>query len=1202
MTFPDFVEFFEECTGHRPYPWQIELARRACRGEWPEIVDVPTGLGKTATLLVAVYAAVYQASGRHSRPRVVPQRIVHVVNRRSVVDQTQDEVARWCERAVGIDGFGEALTALAGPWGRIDPAQLYVGRVHGEAPDSPDRLRPAGVQVVTMTPQQLVSRLLFRGYGVSSRTRSIHAGLLGVDTLIVFDEPHLAVQAVMTVRDVLAIQERTAPRTMLGVPSSRLVLLGATVPGHVGSPEGDRLTTTRDDERHPVAAALLTGRKPVELVRGLTSETAVRRLLVGAYEQRRQDLGPEAPIAVIANTIAMAQDVFRDIVERQGDDATEVRLLTSRMRSADRLRPTRGAIPPTIVSTQGLEVGVDLSFDAIVTELAPYPALQQRLGRLNRHGGSPSGDLARRAVVVLGADLAHVRPGSEAVYGATPLVATARLLDKLSEGDSLDLSLRRQVEIAKDHAVEVGACWPDAPRTATFHSGYLGVMAQTYPTPWSDLPVASFVAGPDERSLDVLVAWRAEPSLLGDCPVLPGEQVSVPLPALRSMLHGHAGAGVGDVDAWPQARPPRETSGPTPEVWVRRDRHWQKSSVARIVPGDEVVLRTSAGGYTSELGWRPTSRAAVQDVSLEVALACPPAAGAPRVVGLSEKTVTSWFDRRELRERSEPRSEPDGEAGRTHRQRFLKMLADIVADEELLDLPETLAELIENAPLDLAIDPTLPVTVDGDALVVSLRSPDVASPRSPTGAGRGPVLLDAHGEQVGAVAWATATAVGLLPEIVDDVTLAGRWHDEGKRDPRYQAYLRGRVTLAEDDTEVWAKSRRGVAGRSFERRCRDLAGLPRHWRHEVLSAWVCAERGYPVLVVYLAGSHHGQCRPLIGERGEQLDDPRVVEAFDRLQTEYGPWGLAYLEAVVRLSDWYASERPALRIELPDFEALRPTAASSPPVGRHRTDEGVLLTGLAITPVTGWFAVAGLLRVAAEMPEVEAFVRWPRGSEPLWWSSVDLEEICELLVSSPQWRAVERYGLRVKNQKFLGDTALSELIREADRAGDWMTTAILRDASPREDSGQVPFGLPARPNNSSYVGTALAGRAGGGAALFASLLSIEAGWGSIPCDGGMDRSGFDRGVTGREVKGSRQTRVDLAPAALTGMASMGAVGADGLGVRGGQLVLPCPDRWVGWPELVALTHGVGAELVPTLAYEKAPGATPKEVLWVPRSPR
>jgi CRISPR-associated endonuclease/helicase Cas3 len=40
-----FVNWFKESTGHEPYPFQV---RFACGPEWPELVDVPTGMGKTS--------------------------------------------------------------------------------------------------------------------------------------------------------------------------------------------------------------------------------------------------------------------------------------------------------------------------------------------------------------------------------------------------------------------------------------------------------------------------------------------------------------------------------------------------------------------------------------------------------------------------------------------------------------------------------------------------------------------------------------------------------------------------------------------------------------------------------------------------------------------------------------------------------------------------------------------------------------------------------------------------------------------------------------------------------------------------------------------------------------------------------------------------------------------------------------------------
>lgn len=47
----DYREFFRKATGikGKPFPYQIRLAEE----DWPELLDVPTGLGKTAAVVLA---------------------------------------------------------------------------------------------------------------------------------------------------------------------------------------------------------------------------------------------------------------------------------------------------------------------------------------------------------------------------------------------------------------------------------------------------------------------------------------------------------------------------------------------------------------------------------------------------------------------------------------------------------------------------------------------------------------------------------------------------------------------------------------------------------------------------------------------------------------------------------------------------------------------------------------------------------------------------------------------------------------------------------------------------------------------------------------------------------------------------------------------------------------------------------------------
>ncbi|HET9894956.1 MAG TPA: DEAD/DEAH box helicase family protein [Streptosporangiaceae bacterium] len=84
LTARDFSEFFREVHGRSPFPWQQALLDRVCEGGWPELIDVPTGLGKTAVLDVAVFLSAMRSV--HAR-----RRVFLVVNRRLIVDQAHEE-------------------------------------------------------------------------------------------------------------------------------------------------------------------------------------------------------------------------------------------------------------------------------------------------------------------------------------------------------------------------------------------------------------------------------------------------------------------------------------------------------------------------------------------------------------------------------------------------------------------------------------------------------------------------------------------------------------------------------------------------------------------------------------------------------------------------------------------------------------------------------------------------------------------------------------------------------------------------------------------------------------------------------------------------------------------------------------------------------------------------------------------------------
>ena len=890
--------------GRDPFPWQVRLADHVVEWErWPPEIGVPTGLGKTACLDIAVWWLSSQAD-RVPALRNAPTRIWWVVNRRLLVDSTAEH-ARDMARALrdpvsaGLDVAGcdvarriaERLRAL---W--VDPAAppLDVISIRGGIA-SRTPTDPARPTVILCTLAMYGSRLLFRGYG-SSRP-SVDAAMAGTDSLVVLDEVHLAVHLRTLVPALAACNPKA--RDLLGENRSRPTVVALTATRDAA--QGGRFELDDDDETHPEVRRRLDAAKPlhVEVVGG---ETA-KRLAAAAEALLRQASAPAACL-VFANTPTTARETFERL--RKVFPDAEVLLLTglAREREAERIRdrvldPEHGMATPRsadsprrhhliVVATQTLEVGSDIDAEYLVTEGCGVRALTQRLGRLNRLGRFPHARATYVHVLVFGSRRRNTSDTDSdvwPVYGREPATVIERLqkLHTGGEAGAVDLSPRCIASV-------LGPPLDHPGRAPEVLPGLLWEWTKTTEPPEGEAPVEPYFSGIASPRLSVTLFWRTH----------------IPAPGRR---------------LWPQT-----TDREAIEVPLMRARDTLKGCVIRrlvpngvtveavsaddLSPGDRVVIASDAG-HMDRYGWNPGASGPVADDSL-AGLGLPLDAVAIR--RLCDLDIDELVD----------------------------TALGIAADDHDVDEAER-AEAISDILAALASAPAPPGWQEAEwaGFVGSLR-PQVLESRNevprllverPAGEALsdefdelslGPVAveLDHHSRAVGDRARTLAERIGLPDDLLDVVGRAAKLHDIGKTDARYQRWLDPR----REDGPPLAKSE---APRHRWERMRISSGWPRGGRHEELSArlvraWLALtpEWGTPLqrdLLVHLVVSHHGKGRPLVppATGGAPGCVSAVVEGvpvtadadlavidwkqpgrFRTLQAQLGPWGLSLLEAIV----------------------------------------------------------------------------------------------------------------------------------------------------------------------------------------------------------------------------------------------------------------------------------------------------------------
>lgn len=375
-----FAGDFQRLTGNAPFPWQTDLYVRLRSGSVPRACVVPTGLGKTSVIAIWFLARLKKPS--------LARRLVYVVNRRTVVDQTTNEVEK----------LRDTLPAIG-----MSTGALAISTLRGQFADNRDwSADPSRLAVICGTVDMIGSRLLFSGYGVGYKGRPLHAGFLGQDVLLVHDEAHLEEPFQRLVTGIEDVQEcfrgeRHAPRL-------QVMALTATPRGVNDPLEVLRIT----DADRKAAEEQLDAAKSLVLV-PVEKEADV----VGTIVEHAHALDSRhRAVLVFVRTVDGVKKVAEGLKRKKVHD-DHIALLTGTIRGKERdelvktpvfkrfLRQPKFDVTGTVylVCTSAGEVGVNISADDLVCDLSPFDSMAQRFGRVNRFGTRKGADGATVTVV-----------------------------------------------------------------------------------------------------------------------------------------------------------------------------------------------------------------------------------------------------------------------------------------------------------------------------------------------------------------------------------------------------------------------------------------------------------------------------------------------------------------------------------------------------------------------------------------------------------------------------------------------------------------------------------------------------------------------------------------------------------------------------------------------------------------------------------
>jgi len=576
----NYKEFFAKASdGRVPFHYQTRLADAA----WPDVLEIPTGLGKTAAVVLAwLYKRV------HLQDPATPRRLVYCLPMRVLVEQTHRECERWLRQLeVFAEQPGQGGVSVHVLMGGADALRTPVWAEH-----------PEESQILIGTQDMLLSRALMRGYGMSRYQWPVHYAMLHNDALWVYDEVQLMGPGLVT-----SVQLAAFRSTLGAARPARDLWVSATLnrewlrtidfnPDGLQTLSIDPAEEARDSVVYEQVQARLQSVKPLarcEIALAAEGASAVDAYASALAGRVLAEHAGGTTTLVVLNTVDRAQKLYEALLKALGGgrkkgarsadllgDGPKPVLVHSRFRAAERKArnemlaesPDPSGPGRIIVATQAVEAGVDLSARLLFTELAPYSSMVQRFGRCNRYGEYNANASAR----VYWIDVVDPKPyPAEALTDARDRLATLtsaapQALGPVTATQPLYPVLRR-----KDFL--------DLFNTEADLSGL-------------DLDVAPYIRDADDA--DLLLFWREwadKMQLQAQTPMRAEEICRAGIGAVQKLL----------------AR--KDLKPDDVAVWDPLQRQWMTPRPSelrvRLRPGMVLMVRAGLGGYSVDHGLLP---------------------------------------------------------------------------------------------------------------------------------------------------------------------------------------------------------------------------------------------------------------------------------------------------------------------------------------------------------------------------------------------------------------------------------------------------------------------------------------------------------------------------------------------------------------------------------------------------------------------